>query len=57
MAQVPVKSFLVTLRRSFIGKPWFHKRTLEALGFKHVNQTVEKPNNASMRGQLAKVSI
>ncbi|KXZ51384.1 hypothetical protein GPECTOR_12g346 [Gonium pectorale] len=53
-AQV-VKSLFVTLRRGYAGTPWFHRRVLEALGLKHRHQCVEKPNNHSIRGMLAKV--
>jgi len=54
-AQPVVQTFFVTLKRSFIGKPWFHKRTLESLGLRRRMQCVEKPNNACIRGELQKV--
>lgn len=50
-----VQTFFVTLKRSFIGRPWFHKRILESLGFKRRMQCIEKPNNARIRGELFKV--
>ncbi|GFR45483.1 hypothetical protein Agub_g6827, partial [Astrephomene gubernaculifera] len=50
-----VRSLFVTLRRGYAGTPWFHRRILEALGLKHRHQCIEKPNNSSIRGMLAKV--
>lgn len=50
-----VRSLFVTLRRGFAGKPWFHRRVVEALGLTKRHQCVEKPNNASIRGMLLKV--
>jgi large subunit ribosomal protein L30 len=41
--------------RSAIGKPVGMRRTLEALGLKRHQATVELPNNASIRGMLFKV--
>ncbi len=50
-----VRSLFVTLRRSMIGTRWQHVRILKALGLKTLHHTVEKPNNSSIRGMLAKV--
>ena len=50
-----VSSLFVTLRRSYAGTPWFHRRVLEALGLKTRHQCLEKPNNSSIRGMLQKV--
>lgn len=41
--------------RSEIGHPATMRRTLQALGLHHHQQTVELPNNASIRGMLFKV--
>ena len=41
--------------RSGIGHPATMKRTLTALGFRHHQQMVRLPNNASVRGMLFKV--
>ncbi|KAF5829545.1 hypothetical protein DUNSADRAFT_15942, partial [Dunaliella salina] len=49
-----VRSLFVTLRRGLIGKPHFHKRVLAALGLHTRHQCVERPNNESIRGMLAK---
>jgi large subunit ribosomal protein L30 len=50
-----VRSLFVTLRRGLAGKPWFHKRIIDALGLSRPHDCVEKPNNASIRGMLSKV--
>jgi large subunit ribosomal protein L30 len=41
--------------RSSIGHPETMRRTLEALGLRHHQQTVRLTNNASARGMLFKV--
>jgi large subunit ribosomal protein L30 len=45
----------VTLLRSGTGHKYDQKRTLAALGLRTLNQTVERPDNASVRGMVAKV--
>ncbi len=50
-----VRSLFVTLRRGMAGKPWFHRRVVDALGLKRRHHCVEKPNNESIRGMLRKV--
>jgi ribosomal protein L30 len=52
-----VRSLFVTLRRGMAGKPWFHRRVIEALGLKRRHQCLEKPNNESIRGMLKKVNL
>ena len=42
----------VTLVKSPIGCVPKHRRTVEALGLKKVNKTVELPDNAAVRGWL-----
>jgi ribosomal protein L30 len=56
-AQEAVRTFFVTLRRSPIGAPWFHKRILTSLGLKRRHDCVERVNTAVTRGQLQKVSL
>ncbi|WIA09212.1 hypothetical protein OEZ85_008622 [Tetradesmus obliquus] len=56
MGQQPIKTFFVTLRRSQIGKPWFHRQVLDGLGLKKRLLCVEKPNNPVIRGMLRKVA-
>ena len=49
------KTLEVKQIRSTIGHPETMRRTLEALGLRHHQQTVRVPNTASMRGMLFKV--
>ena len=46
----------VTLVKSPIGCVPKHKRTVEALGLKKVNKSVELPNNAANLGMVKQVS-
>ena len=41
--------------RSFIATPKTHKTIVRSLGLTKLNQIVERPDNASMRGVVAKV--
>jgi large subunit ribosomal protein L30 len=41
--------------RSFIAAPKTHKQIVRSLGLTKLNQVVERPDNASMRGVVAKV--
>jgi large subunit ribosomal protein L30 len=50
------KKLRVTLVKSAIGNPWPQKRTVKALGFRRLNQTVIHPDNPSVRGMIFKVS-
>jgi large subunit ribosomal protein L30 len=45
----------ITQVRSAIGHPHTVRRTLEAIGLKHHQQTVIKPDTPSLRGQLKQV--
>ena len=45
----------VTLVKSTIGAVPKHKKTVEALGLKKLNQTVVLPDNAATRGMLKQV--
>ena len=45
----------VTLVKSTIGAVPKHKKTVEALGLKKVNKTVELPDNAATRGLVKQV--
>jgi large subunit ribosomal protein L30 len=49
------KTLRITLVRSPIGYDWRQKRTVRALGLRHLNQTVEHVDNAAVRGMIAKV--
>ena len=46
---------IVTWVRSSIGHPQDQKRTLQALGFRRLNQTVEHNDSPSIRGMIMKV--
>ena len=46
----------VTLVKSTIGAVPKHKKTVEALGLRKLNKTVELPDNAATRGMLKQVS-
>jgi len=41
--------------RSYIAAPRTHKEIVQSLGITKLNQIVERPDNASMRGTVAKV--
>ncbi len=45
----------VTLVKSTIGCIPKHRRTVEALGLKKLNKTVELPNNAATKGMIKQV--
>ena len=45
----------VTLVKSTIGAIPKHKKTVEALGLKKTNKTVELPDNAATRGMVQQV--
>lgn len=46
----------VTLVKSPIGAVPKNKATVEALGLRKINQTKEYPDNAAVRGMIAKVN-
>ena len=45
----------VTLVKSTIGAVPKHKKTVEAMGLRNVNKTVELPDNAATRGMIKQV--
>jgi large subunit ribosomal protein L30 len=45
----------LTYYRSSIGRSQDQKDTIRSLGFKRLNQTVEQPDNPSIRGMVYKV--
>ena len=45
----------ITLVKSTIGAIPKHRRTVEALGLKKLNKTVELPDNACTRGMVQQV--
>jgi large subunit ribosomal protein L30 len=56
MAKTKEKTVKVTLRRSVIGEKPKTRATVEGLGLRRINQTVEQLDSPSLRGMLAKVS-
>jgi large subunit ribosomal protein L30 len=50
------KKLEITLTRSLIGRPEGQRETVKALGLRKMHQTVEKVDNAAMRGMINKVS-
>ena len=45
----------ITLVKSTIGAKPKHKKTVEALGLRKLNKTVEMPDNESVRGMVQQV--
>ena len=45
----------ITLKRSVIGRPKDQKATVQALGLRKLNQTVEQEDNTAIRGMIEKV--
>ena len=45
----------VTLVKSTIGAVPKHKKTVEAMGLRKLNRTVELPDNAATRGMIQQV--
>ena len=45
----------ITLVKSTIGAIPKHRKTVEALGLKNLNKTVEMPDNAATRGQIQQI--
>lgn len=56
MAKKKQKRLRVTLVRSPIGYSLRQKRTVQALGLRRINQTVDQVDNPEVRGMIAKVS-
>ena len=49
------KKLKITLVKSTIGAIPKHRKTVEALGLRKVNKTVELPNNDAVRGMVKQV--
>ena len=56
MADQKTKTVRVTLVKSAIGYSVRHKKTVRALGFKKLHQTVEHVDSPSLRGMLMLVN-
>lgn len=50
-----IRHLFVTLKRSFAGTRDTHVKIVKSLGLRHREQTVQKPNVASVRGAIDKV--
>ena len=50
------KKLQLTYFKSAIGYSETHKRTIKALGFHHLNETIVKEDNPCIRGMLRKVA-
>ena len=55
MATKKVKKLKITLVKSTIGAIPKHKATVEALGLRKLNSTVELPDNDAVRGMIQQV--
>lgn len=56
MAKAKTKTVKITLKRSVIGAKPKTRATVDGLGLRKINQTVEMVDSPSLRGMLAKVS-
>ena len=55
MARKKTKTVKVTLKKSPLGEKPKTRATVEGLGLRKVNQSVEQADSESLRGMLAKV--
>ena len=53
--ETQVSTIRIQYYRSFIAAPKKHKEVVRSLGLTKLNQVVERPDNDSMRGAVAKV--
>jgi large subunit ribosomal protein L30 len=49
------KTLKLRYKKSFLGYAKDQRETVKALGFRRLGQTVEKPDNTSVRGMVYKV--
>jgi large subunit ribosomal protein L30 len=49
------KKLRITWVKGTIQRPEVQKRTIKALGFKHLHETIEQPDNPAVRGMITKV--
>jgi large subunit ribosomal protein L30 len=50
-----VSTIKIKLTKSLIGKPENHRKVVRALGFKKVNQVLEKNDTPQIRGMIHQV--
>ncbi len=56
MTKKKVKMLRITLVKSAIGYSQMHKKTVRALGFHRLHDTVEHEDTPALRGMLSKVN-
>jgi large subunit ribosomal protein L30 len=49
------KTVRIQYYRSAIGRSWRQKRIVQGLGFTRLQQVVERPDNAGIRGMVRKI--
>lgn len=49
------KTLRITQIKSLIGRPPKHRRTMEALGFHRIRETLEKADTPQIRGMINQV--
>jgi len=55
MAKKKTQSLKIKWVRSFIGCPQDMRQTVRGLGFRRMNQVVERPDTPAIRGMIDKV--
>lgn len=56
MAKKGAGTFRIKYVRSVLGRPGTQRRVIEGLGFRKLNQVVERPDTPEIRGMVQKVS-
>lgn len=56
MTKKKAATLRIKLVRSPIGRPATQKKVVQGLGFRKLNQVVERPDNPGVRGMVAKIS-
>ena len=49
-------AFKITLKKSVVGRPEKHRRTVRSLGLRKINKTVVLKDTPNIRGMIRKVS-
>jgi large subunit ribosomal protein L30 len=55
MSEATTGALRITLVRSTIGRPKDQEATVRSLGLRRLHQTVERPDNAAIRGMVTKI--
>lgn len=56
MSPMKEKMIQVTLRKSGIGRPPKHRRTLKSLGLTKMNKTISRKDTPELRGMIRQIS-